>query len=300
MSGPKGPPMISVVIATRGRPAQLGRCLDALSQLEAPRGGFEVIVVDDAGVPAAGNVVQAFRHGIDVTLLSRGRSGGPAAARNDGAAVARGMYLAFTDDDCRPKTDWLVRLSAGFAGYPGDLIGGRRVNALSSNLFATASQMAMEAAHSYFGVGPDGFFSSSNLAAQTGRFWSVGGFDSSLPASEDRELCDRWRQHGYGLSSVPEAVVFHSHELTFRTYCSQRFLFGRGAYLYHRARAEHIPLRPDTRFYRYLFRYPFAHTHWPRAAILSLLLLIGQAANAAGFLSQRCRSGRKGSLAARP
>lgn len=40
---------------------------------------------------------------------------GPGAARNRGAASARGDYLAFTEDDCVPAPDWLSAAAARLA-----------------------------------------------------------------------------------------------------------------------------------------------------------------------------------------
>ena len=40
---------------------------------------------------------------------------GLSAARNAGAAAASGEILAFTDDDCEPDREWLVRLRRVFA-----------------------------------------------------------------------------------------------------------------------------------------------------------------------------------------
>ncbi len=39
---------------------------------------------------------------------------GPACARNHGARLAQGEFLAFTDSDCVPHEDWISQLMAGF------------------------------------------------------------------------------------------------------------------------------------------------------------------------------------------
>src|SRR2546429_8449747 len=44
------------------------------------------------------------------------------AARNTGAAQARGQFLVFTDEDCAPVPNWLRALAARLA--PGRAIGG--------------------------------------------------------------------------------------------------------------------------------------------------------------------------------
>ena len=67
--------------------------------------------MDDGGGMPLDEVLEPFRAQMAVSCLT-GRRAGPAAARNAGAARARGDLLAFTDDDCRPRPDWLRRLAA--------------------------------------------------------------------------------------------------------------------------------------------------------------------------------------------
>src|SRR5919108_1521730 len=110
-------PFCSVIVPTRGRPDQLRDCLESLAQLEHPRERYEVIVVDDGGSLVPATYVDAFSERLDLRMLSQRRSG-PAAARNAGAAKARGQLLAFTDDDCLPDRPWLAQLVAAFEENP--------------------------------------------------------------------------------------------------------------------------------------------------------------------------------------
>ena len=77
-----------------------------MTRLGYPQDRFEVIVVDDGSEPPMDSVVSFFRDRLELVLLSQANSG-PAAARNTGAAQAKGKFLAFTDDDCTPAPDWL-------------------------------------------------------------------------------------------------------------------------------------------------------------------------------------------------
>jgi len=279
-------PAFSIVIPTRARPGQLAVCLRAISRLCYPPERFEVIVVDDGSPTELAPAVAAFAERLDLTLLRQSRTG-PAGARNAGAARARRAFLAFIDDDCAPAPDWLDALAARFVAAPDHAVGGRKLNALADNPYSTASQTITDAAYRYHNAhsGSARFLSSANLALPADRFRAIGGFDPAFRTSEDRELCDRWLQHGYRLTYAPEARVYHAHALTLGAYWRQQFSYGRGASRFHRSRARRGRgrFRPDPTFYLDLLRHPLRQGPSRRAPWLVALLLVGQAANAAGF-----------------
>ena len=282
-------PVFSIIIPTYVRPEQLGACLQSLACLDYPRDYFEVIVADDGSEAPPEAVVAAFRDRFDVTLTTQPHAG-PAAARNTGAAGAKGEILAFTDDDCAPAPDWLQTLAARFAAAPDHAIGGRTLNVLSDNMYSTASQLLIEYLYAYYNADhkPASFFTSNNLALPTASFYAIGGFDSSFPraGAEDRDLCDRWLQHGYRMTYAPEARIYHSHALTLRTFCRQHFNYGRGALCFHHLRARRgsgrFKVEPVS-FYLNLLRYPYSQMRDRRLCLLALLLAVSQTANAAGF-----------------
>jgi GT2 family glycosyltransferase len=290
-------PFFSIIIPTWNRPRQLRACLLSLAKLEYPSDRFEVIVVDDGSDPPIGAPAESDRLGCSVIWL-RQSNAGPAAARNAGAAKAQGWYLAFTDDDCAPAPDWLRRLACAFERSPLALVGGHTINALTDNLYATASQAIVQAAHESFlgGLSRLQFFASNNLALPADLFGTVGGFDPAFRTSEDRDLCDRWTRIGYPLVYAPEAVIYHRHELTMAGFWRQHFNYGRGAYRFHQARARRGagPFRPEISFYLNVFRYPFAGGGQGRRFSLALLFVLWQLANAAGFLWEGCRRKRGG------
>ncbi len=68
------------------------------SVLEQTFDGFEVVVVDDASSPPFA-LPEDLARDERVRLVRRSGNGGPAAARNTGAQVARGAWLAWLDSD---------------------------------------------------------------------------------------------------------------------------------------------------------------------------------------------------------
>ena len=98
-------PIFSVIVPTRGRPAQLQSCLESLRALTFSPEDFEIIVVDDGSPTALDEIVGPARVSRKVVLLRKTHSG-PASARNAGVKVARGRFIAFTDDDCRVDPGW--------------------------------------------------------------------------------------------------------------------------------------------------------------------------------------------------
>src|SRR5579871_2433835 len=158
-------PRFSIIVPTFAPPAQLSDCLEAISGLDAPTGGFEVIVVDDGCLEPLDGVVGKYRERLDLRLV-RQSNRGPGAARNAGARLARGEFLAFTDADCRPAPDWLTAMAARFDQSPQHMLGGHTVNRLTNNPYATTSQLIVDVVYAFYnGKGREArFFASNNLA----------------------------------------------------------------------------------------------------------------------------------------
>lgn len=91
-------PFCSAIIATIGRPS-LSRAVESVLQQSLPDRNFEVIVINDSGKPLPNVDWQASKNVQIISTNQRERS----VARNTGAAIAKGKYLHFLDDD-----DWLA------------------------------------------------------------------------------------------------------------------------------------------------------------------------------------------------
>jgi glycosyltransferase involved in cell wall biosynthesis len=285
-------PFFSIIVPTYNRSEQLPACLESLSQLDYSRQRFEVIVVDDGSEIPPNEVCAAFSDRLDIEVLTQPHRG-PAAARNTGSLRAKGEFLVFTDDDCRPNADWLRQLEVRCLAVPDHIIGGRTLNLLQDNSFSQMSQLIVDIVYDHYNRGVSGpcFFASNNLAVPTASFHRLGGFDARFTTAEDRELCDRWLQRGYRMTYAPEAVVYHAHLLTLGAFWQQHFNYGRGAFRFHQVRAERGsgPFRPEFRFYLRCLSSLREH----RCRALLPMFLVWQLANTAGFLWEMKKSRRQ-------
>jgi GT2 family glycosyltransferase len=289
-------PDFSIIVPTYNRPTQIRACVAALSCLDYPRDRFEVVIVDDGGAEPADVDIAPFRDRLEIKVF-RQTNAGPGSARNTGANNAKGRMLAFTDDDCMPRADWLKALAARYGALPDPaMVGGSVANALPDNPFATASQLIVDVGNAYHNSDPNNsrFFTTSNLAVPADRFHELGGFDESFgtTASEDRELCGRWKHCGYRMIYAPEVVVDHAHALTTRTFIQQHFNYGRGSARFQQVRARQgwQAFSPDPHYYRDLLRVPFARFRFHKAAGLSVLLFASQAITLGGMALEWPRS----------
>jgi GT2 family glycosyltransferase len=293
-------PLLTIVVPTYERPALLERCLRALTAQDLPLDRFEVVVVDDGSAEPPRQLVQRFAQVLQVRLHEQANAG-PAAARNAGAAEARGEYIVFTDDDCLPDRRWLTVLADVVVRNPACAVGGRVVNAMYHELCASASQLLIEYLYDYYNAaGAHGrFFITSNLAFPTASFRALGGFDAAFPlaAAEDRDMCERWREEGYDMVYAEGAIVRHAHSLELRSFCRQHFTYGRGAYHLQQARVRRGQLgglrREPMQFYLGLLRYPLSRGWGARALAQSALLGLSQGVYVLGYLTERSAARRQ-------
>jgi GT2 family glycosyltransferase len=202
-------PALSVVVPDLDSPF-VDRTLAALAADGAPGEDVEVLVVgrDAPGlVPRDGPVV----------FLETAERLNPAAARNRGAAAARGRKILFTDADCRPQAGWLRALSAALDRAP--VAGGAVDFPRNGSRWALADNIA-----SFHDLLPDRPaeedsrrpLGSLNLAVRRDAWDRLRGFDESLATSEDHDWVLRARTRGLATSFVPAAIVEHDAVRTSR------------------------------------------------------------------------------------
>lgn len=284
-------PDFSIVIPTYNRPHVLPGLLEALARLTPPIGGFEVVLIDDGGREPLDIVVAPFREQMDLRLY-RKPNGGPAGARNQGVTMARGRWIALTDDDCRPHPEWLVTLATALAAEPGAMIGGHTRNGLHKNVFSETSQLLVDYLYQsdQTTAGAAGFITSNNMAVSRDGFLALGGFDERFPlaAGEDRDFCDRWRASGRRIRLVSTARIEHFHALTAAGFWRQHRNYGRGAVRVHdlRSRAGRPSLRFERlSFYGCLVTYPLT-VRAPQALRKTLLMGVSQLATTVGYINE--------------
>lgn len=280
----------SIIIPTYNRVSGLQRCLQGIAALAFPRGRFQVIVVNDGGVPIPVEMQDAFRRELDLCFYSQSNNG-PAAARNFGAARAGGEWLVFTDDDCTPLAGWLSELARAAENAGNNVLGGSVVNGVTDNPNAEANQMLFAYLYLYYHCSgkkrsQHPFFTSNNLALRRAVFDATGGFDPALRNAEDRELCARLLTEGLELRYVPAARVVHIRPMCLREFWRLHSSYGKGGFEYYRRQkargvTKFEPEGPG--FYAGLLRYPWHHKPRRVAVHLSALLVLSQMANAFGF-----------------
>jgi len=109
-------PIISVVLCTFNRADMLSSVLESLADQSVDRSRYEVIVVNNACTDKTDDVIKAFQAAhphLSVITLTEPQPG-LGHARNAGWKHARGVYVAFLDDDCLAPREWLEKMVYAF------------------------------------------------------------------------------------------------------------------------------------------------------------------------------------------
>lgn len=116
--------MLTVFIATRDGAATLPRVLASYTELDAPRGGWKLVVIDNGSVDQTATVLRSFAERLPLTVVAEPRPG-KNRALNRGLAELDGDLAIFSDDDTLPERDWLVQLRTAADNHAGhDVFGG--------------------------------------------------------------------------------------------------------------------------------------------------------------------------------
>jgi len=244
-------PFVSVIIPTRNRAASVRRALEALAVQTYPAERFAVTVVADGCTDATLEVLRQFHAPFEVQTIAQPQAGA-AAARNAGAASARGTLLVFLDDDVEADPQLIAAHVDAHSRRSGVVIGHLSpVLAAQRGFFRNALRRWWEAKFDALAHPGHRFHAfdllSGNFSLAAELFARCGGFDPSLRCHEDYELGIRLVHHGIRFTYAPEATGRH-HELTdLRGALRRKFEEGQADVRIGRGHPEIRPALPMTR-----------------------------------------------------
>ncbi|MFZ0929695.1 MAG: glycosyltransferase family A protein [Syntrophobacteraceae bacterium] len=205
-------PLFSIVIPLFNKARWIGRAIESVIAQEFE--DFELIIVDDGSTDESIAVVTQFEDS-RISLL-RQPNRGPSAARNKGAAHARGEWIALLDADDYWLDGHLEALAQLMRTRPecgvvtcnwwNEDLDGRRNEA---NRFASQSDSSVEDYFEFVVSGRGPLLNSSSVAIRKDVLDAAGGFDEGLRLAEDVELwCRLTMRTSFAAYHRPMAVYY--------------------------------------------------------------------------------------------
>jgi glycosyltransferase involved in cell wall biosynthesis len=191
----------STIIPTINR-STLARSVESVLSQHMPSADFEVIVVNDSGHPLAAAEWQCSER---VTILHTNRRD-RCIARNAGAAIARGAYLHFLDDDDWMLPDGLRELWSVFQTGNASWIYGTSLLVDKDEKLLTEHHIGV-CGNGFVQVMAGEWLPLGASLINTEHFFKAGGFDPRLTVCQDKDICRRILLRGE-LASTRAPVVY--------------------------------------------------------------------------------------------
>ena len=240
---------LSVVIPTFNRSENLSRTVSALRNQTLEAGSYEVLIVDDGSKDDTAERVRKMQQDYPTPLFyfyQQNRKQG--AARNLGAASARGDLLVFLGDDIVPTDSFLQEhlhehqkqakraedaskvVVIGYTTWPPDL----RCTPFLEYIGEQGWQFGFSLIEDPEDVDFN-YFYSSNVSIDRRFFLESGGFDEHFKEYgwEDIELSLRLKKRGMELVYCPDAIAYHHHETCIASFSERQRKVGHSAWSFY-------------------------------------------------------------------
>jgi glycosyltransferase involved in cell wall biosynthesis len=199
-------PVLSVIVPVRNGAEFLPRSLSALRGSTTGNWAWELIVVDDGSTDSSADIAEPLADRV-IRLPAPVR---PSAARNAGAAAARGQVLVFVDADVCVHPDALGRIHDCLSAHPqvDAVFGAYDVSPVAPGLVSQYRNLLHHYVHQRE-AGETVTFWAGLGAVRRGPFEHVGQFDDRQHLVEDIELGYRLSERGYRILLRPEIQGTH-------------------------------------------------------------------------------------------
>ena len=277
--------MISVILATHNGADTIERTLAAMAEMEAPEGGWELLLVNNASTDDTESRARAWAGRLPLECMTEPKLG-KSNALNLGLARAKGDLIVMTDDDVLPDRDWLLQWRRAADVLPQCAVFGGAV-VPEFGAVRPPSYIPVD----YYGVlygatqnfpegpmapSPLGLFdvAGANIAIRRSVYENGHRFDTSFLVGssglmgEDTDFVKRLGVTGYGIGFAPRARLrhmVHAHQSS-PSWIRHRFhRHGRAVFMLLHARW-------DTAAEKFKFKFPWTRFKAALGSCLRLLL----------------------------
>ena len=189
---------VALIIPIRNDEKNLNEILLAINDQSYPPN--EIVIVDSSTNKEVLRIVEKYENNIPV-IYHRERKAYPGKARNIGAELANGDWIAFLDSKTIPEKDWLERYQYLIQAYHADVvIGVTRFEA------ASPFQKVLRAAT----YGKIGHHTVPGTLIKKKIFTDSGGFLEHVRMGEDIEWRERLIKNGLNIHRPEEPIVFYT------------------------------------------------------------------------------------------
>jgi GT2 family glycosyltransferase len=199
---------LGVVIIGRNEGERLRRCLTSVLGR-----GLSVVYVDSDSTD--GSVSLARTMGADVVELDMSRPFTMARGRNAGWARLEEMdpdlrFVQFVDGDCELVTGWLERASEVLENHPEVAVvcGRRRERSPESSIYNRLANIEWNSP-----IG-EAKYCGGDAMIRVEAFRQVGGYNPTLIAGEEPDLCVRLRHHHWIILRIDAEMTLHDIAMT--------------------------------------------------------------------------------------
>jgi glycosyltransferase involved in cell wall biosynthesis len=233
--------IISVIICTYNRAQLLSNALQSLCEQTLEMSRYEVILVDNNSRDNTHSVTEDFCRRYPNIRYCVEKRQGLSHARNRGWREARGMYVAYIDDDCKVPPVWLMVAKNVIDQLSPSVFGGPFFPFYNFRkpLWWKESYGAFKYSETARPLTRNEYLRGGNFFIRRAVFETIKGFDGrygmsgqKLAYGEETELQRRIRASlpGALIYYDPELYVYHlvrSHKMTLRWMIYSHFIGGR-------------------------------------------------------------------------